>query len=271
MLRRDTRLKAVRWRDLVELTWIERVWEVGLPLPWFVVSLWGYASGGWLWVVGAVGSFFFFLTGLRLSHNAQHGCLAIGRRGHDAVLGVLSVLMLASMHAVQATHLHHHRHCLEDDDIEAGHVGLPWWRAVLFGPVFAARLHLSAWRMTRGAKRGWIAGELCAVVGVIALVLWMTVEGAGGRVGEAAFWHIAAMVTGECLTAFFAVWIVHHGCEAEGQIARTQRGWLKSVMSYSMLYHLEHHLFPAVPTCHLDRLAARLDVVMPEVREKQVM
>jgi len=60
------------------------------------------------------------------------------------------------------------------------------------------------------------------------------------------------------------------GCDARGQIARTQRGWLKNVVSYRMFYHLEHHLFPAVPTCHLTALADRLARAAPELREMAV-
>jgi fatty acid desaturase len=87
---------------------------------------------------------------------------------------------------------------------------------------------------------------------------------------DAARWHVLAMISGECLTAFFAVWIVHHGCDSEQQIARTQRGWIKNFTTYSMLYHLEHHLFPAVPTCHLPQLASRLDQAVPEAKQMQV-
>ena len=83
-------------------------------------------------------------------------------------------------------------------------------------------------------------------------------------------WHAAAMIVGECFTGFFAVWIVHRGCD-EHSIARTQRGWLKNVVSYSMFYHLEHHLFPAVPTCKLSHLAARIEAVAPELRRREVV
>ncbi len=117
---RDPRLRSVAWRDLVPLTGWEKLWELTLPLPWLVGSLAAYTAG-W-WGLGALASFFFFLTGLRLSHNAQHRSLGIGRVAHDLVLLALSLGMAASMHAVQATHLHHHRHTLEADDIEAAHV-----------------------------------------------------------------------------------------------------------------------------------------------------
>jgi len=274
----EIRVSAVRgkvhWRDLVALRWWERAWERSLSAPWLAGSLWAYSHVGAAWDrsagqaaawvgAGAAMSFFFFRTGLRQSHNAQHACLGIGRRGHDVMLGVLSVLMLASMHAVRVTHLHHHRHCLDEEDEEARHAAWAWWKVLVMGPVLIVRLHAAAWKLARGRERAWIAGELAGA----ALAL-----GLAWGVGSGAWlWHCGAMAAGECMTGFFAVWIVHRGCEPDGQIARTQRGWLKNVVSYSMFYHLEHHLWPAVPTCHLPRLAERLDVVAPVVRGRQVV
>jgi fatty acid desaturase len=89
-------------------------------------------------------------------------------------------------------------------------------------------------------------------------------------------WHVLAMAVGECFVGFFAVWTVHRGCvphnshDPHNHIARTQRGWLKNFMTYSMLYHIEHHLFPAVPTCHLPELSRRLDRAAPRLAERQV-
>jgi fatty acid desaturase len=179
------------------------------------------------------------------------------------MLTILSLLMLGSMHAVRVTHLHHHRHCLHDEDEEAAHANWPWWRALLLGPVFPIRLHIGAWRLGRPRDRAWIALELALIAAVSATAI---------AFGPSALrWHAAAMVVGECFTGFFAVWIVHRGCDAHGQIARTQRGWLKNILSYSMFYHLEHHLWPAVPTCHLPRLAARLDQTAPGLQDLQVI
>ncbi len=58
------------------------------------------------------------------------------------------------------------------------------------------------------------------------------------------------MAGGQCLTAFFAVWTVHHDAADAAFPARTIRDPLKARISYAMFYHVEHHLFPAVPTCH---------------------
>ncbi|SIT28967.1 Fatty acid desaturase [Filimonas lacunae] len=38
---------------------------------------------------------------------------------------------------------------------------------------------------------------------------------------------------------------------------------------FSMFYHLEHHLFPAVPTIKLPELAKRIDEALPELEKKQ--
>ena len=72
------------------------------------------------------------------------------------------------------------------------------------------------------------------------------------------------------MTAFFAVWTVHRGCDGKTVIARTLRNRFKSLIAFDMFYHAEHHLFPKVPTCHLSRLAERLDRTVPELGDVQV-
>lgn len=59
----DLRLRAIEWRDLLELTPVEKGWELVLSLPWLLGSLFCYQAG-W-YIPGAFCSFYFFLTGLR--------------------------------------------------------------------------------------------------------------------------------------------------------------------------------------------------------------
>lgn len=40
--------------------------------------------------------------------------------------------------------------------------------------------------------------------------------------------------------------------------------------AFHMFFHVEHHLYPRVPTCHLPRLAARLDRAAPELQTWRV-
>ncbi len=75
------------------------------------------------------------------------------------------------------------------------------------------------------------------------------------------------MIAGEMFSAFFAVWTVHHDLD-HTVIARTQRRFWKNFITYNMFYHLEHHLFPAVPTIKLPELARRIDKEMPELEKR---
>jgi len=252
----------IAWRDLVPLSRREIFFETILPLPWLVFALYCYHRG---WVVaGMLASFYLFLTGLRQSHGAQHYTLGLPRRAQDGVLFVLSGIMLGSMHAVQTSHLHHHRHCMEESDSEGATAHLPGWQAILAGPRFLTGLHQNAWKLASGRQRRWIAAELSMIFVLLAVspVLPMSLQ-----------FHFSAMLVGECLTGFFAVWTVHHGCdgESDGPLARTQRGRWLNLLCFDMFYHAEHHLFAAVPTCHLHRLAARLDSAQPDFARKQVL
>ncbi len=259
---RGAKRPDVQWRDLLELSPIEKLWELFLPVPWLVSSLFCYHSR-WL-VVGLIFSFYFFLTALRQAHGAQHYTLGVGRQLQDFLMFILSILMLCSIHAVQTTHLHHHRHCLDAEDVEGSTARVSWWRAILLGPLFPLRLHHAAWQLGSFCKRVWMAAEIAAVLlAVIAIV-------ASSR-SHALRWHYGAMVAAESLTGFFAVWLVHHDCSSTGLFARTQRGRWMNWISYNMFYHVEHHLFPAVPTCHLSRLASRLDEGAVLTAKKQVI
>src|SRR5882724_4871130 len=97
----DARVRAVLWRDLVPLRPAERLQELLLPVPWLLVALLAAHRGAW--ILALVGSFYFFLTGLRLVHDTFHGNLGLPAWSNDVVLLVLSALMLGSMHAVRLT------------------------------------------------------------------------------------------------------------------------------------------------------------------------
>ena len=259
-LRGDARLRELQWRDLTTLTLKQKTIEVLISVPWCILSIVCFERR-WF-AVGIVSSFMFFLTGLRQAHGAQHYTLGIPRRSQDVLLAALSFLMLASLHALQATHMHHHRHALKESDIESATARMSWWSAVVCGPWFIMALNREGYRLTRPGKRWWIWGEWTAIIVYVLVVLgW-------GPAGLQLF--VVAMAVGECLTGFFAVWTVHHDCDPTTQLARTQRGWWKTALTYQMFYHVEHHLFPAVPTARLPELAARVDHVMPHLRQRQV-
>jgi len=258
----DARLRDVEWKDLRELSGPEVVHELLISAPWLAGSL---VAAAWeQYAPALVCSFMFFLTGLRQAHNAQHYALGLSRVATDGVMLALSLAMLGSMHAVQTNHLRHHRFCLEEEDVEGMSARLTAWRAIALGPLFPIRLHRTALAGAAPRQRRWIHAELAAnavwIVAALAVldVSWLR-------------YHVTTMAAGQCLTAFFAVWTVHHGCERRrGPIARTIRGRVKALISYEMFFHVEHHLYPSVPTCRLPVLAKRLDAVAPELAARRV-
>ena len=245
-------LLAVEWEDLIHLRRGEVARELTLSLPWLAGS-WIAAAHGY-YPLALAASFMFFLTGLRQVHNAYHHALGITRRATDWVMFLLSIAMLGSMHAVQLVHLRHHRYCMTADDVEAMSAVMPGWKAILIGPLFPVCLHRKALELATSRQRRWIHAELAANA-VFAFAVVFVLDAGWLQ------YHLVAMLLGQSLTAFFAVWTVHHDCDPGDNLARSIRNPTKAAITYNMFYHLEHHLFPAVPTCKLPILAKRLDAL----------
>lgn len=254
-------LQDVEWKDLLRLNRWHIIYELTLSLPWLLVSLYfAYLN---IYPIALFCSFMFFLTGLRQVHNAFHFALGVSRQATHWVMFVLSIVMLGSMHAVQINHLRHHQHCMQVEDIEAKSAKMKWWQALLFGPIFPWMLHIKALQVGNKIQIRWIYAELLMNIIVLILVFF---------VFDIALlkYHVITMLIGQCMTAFFAVWTVHHDTEDHIYMARTVRNEFKRVVTYNMFYHVEHHLFPAVPTRHLHILAKRLDHYDPSVEIRNV-
>jgi fatty acid desaturase len=257
----DPRLARVAWRDLVGVTRLEVAGELLLPVVWLAASLLA-ASFHW-YIAALLLSFLFFLTGLRIVHNAFHHALGLSRGLSDAVLWVMSFIMLGSLHAVKFNHLRHHRLALGEGDVEGRSASMPAWKALLYGPVFTILLHSTALRL--GTRRLRIV--VCAELFLNAVwIVWVF-----GYSGSSVLrYQILAMAGAHCLTAFFAVWTVHHHCDRTHYLSRTLRNRLKNAVTFDMFRHIEHHLFPAVPTRHLATLSDRLDIAVPELKQHVV-
>lgn len=153
--------------------------------------------------------------------------------------------------------------CMDEEDIEAMSASLTALGAILMGPLFPLLLHKKAFEVAKPRQLRWIYSELLVNVVWVYLVLW---------VFDIHFlkYHFIAICIGQCMTSFFAVWTVHHDCDRSHFIARTIRSHIKRLITFDMFYHIEHHLLPGVPTCHLPKLAVRLDKAAPELKEKRV-
>jgi len=259
--KKTNHLDNIQWVDLLQLSKLEIYYELVIWMPWLLLSLIAAAHEQTIIALGF--SFVFFITGLRLNHNACHYAVGVSKKANEYVLFLLSILMLGSMHAVQVNHMRHHKYFPEPEDIEAMSAHKPALVAFLIGPFFPILLHIKALQVGSLFQKRWIRLEL------LANVFWVyTVF----NVLNFNFlkYHIVVMLIGQSMTAFFAVWTVHHDCDSEKHIARTIRNDLKAKVTFNMFFHLEHHLFPAVPTCHLHLVAKRMDQAAPLLDKKQV-
>ena len=169
--------------------------------------------------------------------------------------------MMTSIHAVKFNHIRHHKYCLTDEDYEGKSAGMTWYGAILYGPVHMFLIHKVTLQIgNKDYKRNVIA-ELVSIAIFAAIAFYFRID--------FLIYHIIVMVAGEFLMAFFAVWTVHHDTHDSPELARTQRSDWKNKITFSMFYHLEHHLFPAVPTIKLPELAKRIDEVLPDIEKKQ--
>ncbi|MDJ1484610.1 fatty acid desaturase [Cytophagaceae bacterium YF14B1] len=252
-------LRTVKWKDLQQLSVREMLIENNLTIPWALIS-WLFAFYGY-YMLALPFSAFFFLTALRQVHNGFHNSLGTNKTLTWLSLYINSILMMVSIHAVKYNHIRHHKYCLSEEDYEGKSAGMTWYGAILYGPVHMFLIHKVTLQLANKKYVRNVLLELFSVVVFVGVIFYFNIM--------FLIYHCIVMLIGEFLMAFFAVWTVHHDTHEAPEIARTQRGTWKNKLTFSMFYHLEHHLFPAVPTIKLPELAKRIDDALPELEKKQ--
>ena len=168
---------------------------------------------------------------------------------------------MVSIHAVKFNHMRHHKYCLKEEDYEGKSAKMTWYGAILYGPVHTFLIHKVALQIGNMKYKRNVILELASITVFASIVFYMKID--------FLIYHIIVMLAGEMLMAFFAVWTVHHDTHDNPEFARTQRSDWKNKITFSMFYHLEHHMFPAVPTIKLPELAKRIDKVLPDIDKRQ--
>ncbi|MGP5537180.1 fatty acid desaturase family protein [Psychrobacter glacincola] len=257
---RHPSLASVEWQDLRQLSLGETVYNIFLSLPFLLLSWWS-AWQGW-WLLALVATFFFFTAALRQAHDCYHRTLGVGKLATETMLFFLSITMLCSTHAIRHTHLNHHRDPLGDSDVEGNWARLPWYQAILGGGLFS--IAIQGFGLTHGSRSNRI------LVAFDMLLIFAVIAAAFITMHPVLIYHVLVMILANTMVGFFAVWSVHHGCD-EVVYARSERHPLINLLTFNLLYHIEHHLFPAVPTNHLPTLAKRLDTAAPQWTQQPVI
>jgi beta-carotene hydroxylase len=208
---------------------------------------------GWWWLTPFV-VFGVFVAIVTATHDVVHRTLGLGERATDVWLFLLGLVLLESGHAYQMTHRQHHRLFPSPEDPEGYPANLSLVGAVLYGPVFLVRLW--CWSFVRAdlRTRCWLIAEASAPVAAVVggVLLWSTTP-------YLLFYAVMAIV-GSWVYPLLTVYLPHHdyGDDPLTQ-TRTLRGRVIPAVFLELTYHLEHHLYPQVPSHNLPELAARLE------------
>ena len=264
-------INVVKWQDLRSLTRGQIAYNVILPYPFLLLSWW-FASQSW-YVLACGASYLFFAAAFRQAHDGYHHSLGTGKRTTTGILLLLSVLLITSLHSIRATHMEHHRNPLGDSDIEGSLAKGSWWQALLGGITYRLDIYRQGLRLSsrRNQKLAWLEFALIGLVVLVTFVLTvfpLTVP-ALTMLAQVLMYHILTMMLANASVGIIAVWGVHHDCDET--IARTERNPLVNLLTFNLLYHVEHHLFPAVPSNHLPELAKRLDAATPHLTKEHVL
>jgi beta-carotene hydroxylase len=212
---------------------------------------------GWWWLTPLI-VFLIFIAIVTVTHGVVHGSLGLSRRCTEWSLFIFGAVLLESGHAYRLTHLQHHRVFPGPDDPEGEPARMSFLRATLFGPLFLPRLWCWAYCRTRGrpGQRCWLIAEAAWAFAVVVagIVLWPWTP--------AVLVYALLVLVGCWVYPLLTVYLPHHDY---GDDPLTQTGSLRGriipALFLELTYHLEHHLYPAVPSHNLPELARRLDPI----------
>ena len=237
--------------DLTRLSARQRLTTVALPFACSVGYFACALHGWWPGAVLACVLLSFFTYG-STSHDLVHRSLGLPKRWTDWLLCLTELLAVRSGHAYRAAHLHHHARYPSDDDIEGAAARMTLLGSIRDGLTLQPRMWL--WALRRGRDRAWVLGEgaacLLLVAGALAVLPLTPVPAV----------YVGLMVAGSWVIPLATSYLPHdpHG-DSELTQTRAFRGRVASVLALGHLYHLEHHLYPAVPHQNWPELARRLD------------
>lgn len=232
--------------------------------PFVMCALyWVFAALGW-WPLAVLAVMLLFITIVATAHDLVHQSLDLPPRLNDVLLSLVGMLVFESGHAYQISHLHHHRRFPHDGDPEGDPARMSFWRAVLEGPVFLFRLWGWAWNVAPRQRR-WLAWEAAWFVAGVLGGLWIW------PVFPALLVYVLLVIAGSWVYPVATVHLPHdiHGKNALFQ-TRTLRGRYIPALFLELTYHLEHHLYPSVPSHHYAELSQRLEPHLQEAGVKPI-
>jgi beta-carotene hydroxylase len=238
--------------ELVSITEVQRIFTLSLP---FLLSAAYFLFATLRWWPLAVLSLIAlsFVTYGSISHDLVHRNLGLRRSVNDLFLSLIELIALRSGHAYRAAHLHHHARFPLSDDIEGAASGMSLLRTLFEGVIFQPKIWF--WAVRRSRQRRlliWLEGCTCLFLIGLSLVLY--------PITPIFLVYVVLMIMGSWIIPLITSYIPHdpRGVNVLLQ-TRLYRGRIISIIALEHTYHLEHHLYPAVPHHNWPKLAKKLD------------
>src|SRR5438132_755404 len=238
--------------DLLQINHFQRVMAV--ITPFVLVGLYITFAHFRLWSLAVLTLMYLsFVTYGSTSHDLVHRTLGLSRRWNDFFLSAIELMAFRSGHAYRLAHLHHHARFPHDDDIEGEASKMSLVRTLAEGVIFQPRIMIWA------AKRHWRSHPI-VIVEIFLVLAWLGFCVVTLRWTPIFAVYAVLMIMGSWIIPLITSYLPHNPA---GQTALSQtrlfRGKVASIVAMEHLYHLEHHLYPAVPHHNWAKLARRLD------------
>jgi fatty acid desaturase len=260
-------------RRLAEIGFFTAVWGVSI-----IAGLAGLAAEGTTgWILrlvamagGAAALNAFFL----LSHEGHHHLLFRRRAVNHAVNIALCLPLLHSPSAYRVLHELHHRFLggPGDPDEYRNYTGDPrlrwalqWVRLTMGTLVYMPLIPIVAWRRAEWDVRRAVALEYAGMT-----LVWVLAFAIVPIQVLLQVWLIPGVVVGY-ISAVRAL-AQHALTESDDPLLASRSVRSNPIVSFLLLnenYHLEHHLFPEVPSYNLPRLRALLSSRLPHTVEAE--
>lgn len=215
----------------------------------------GAALAGW-WPIAIASVWLVYGGALTAIHHLIHGSLGFSARARRTWLTVLGCIVVESGHALQTTHVMHHREDPSLPDPE-GYIEMSSWKTL---PIDALkyRYRLALWGLRYSPRRRRIQAEMAfhAVVHMTSLALLPVFP---------LLWIYLTLI--HVATVLFAALQskgpqMNWGRAIPSPLVRVTAHGVVAAMMFSHQNHLEHHAFPKVPMPRLPQLKPVLDTML---------
>lgn len=245
-------------RRAVDVAFFVGLWAVGIASVAFGLRLDGMAKAAAI-ALGTVLSALALNAWILFLHEGFHDLLSTSRTRSRVATALFAIPFLFGPTSYRVLHLRHHRHLgtLDDPDdyrryakTSRGVRTLEWLRLSVGSFAYIVAMPILSLRYASARDRGWLLGEYVLVAGVaataIALLPWALLLWA---------WLLPALAAGFS-TNVRAV-AQHQLLDTSDAALSARTVLLPPFVAFLLLnenYHLEHHLWPDVPSYHLPAL-----------------